>query len=379
MKKQISALLFCGAMLLPGLSIAQETTKVDSEEQKTESIVNKVLARLPKVSGYVQAGYNWQDANMGSEASTFQIKRMRLFLSGKISSVFDYKAQFECFSSSKDSKNKSLITVMDIFVDAHVNQALNFRMGQFYLPIGFENYDISPATLETIDFSNICYRIVCRNPITNKSYIDYGRDLGVMAYGDLFRNDKKGFNYLSYNLSFTNGSLPNLGDANKSKDFVGRLTFRPIKDLRIMGSYNYGKYNGVDVEAAEKPTVDNIEMNRFAIGAWYNSPKGLILRAEYGHLQSNRGGFKEDGFYALAAYKIGKFLPVVRFDMYRDQIDKANVQNTNKYLVGLTYQAHKQVKFQANYIHTTYPGTVIDAGNRKGSGNQIQIMCLASF
>jgi len=56
---------------------------------------------------------------------------------------------------------------MDAFVNAHITDALHFRAGQYYLPLGFENYDISPSTLETVDFSNICYRMVCRNAISS--------------------------------------------------------------------------------------------------------------------------------------------------------------------------------------------------------------------
>lgn len=32
---------------------------------------------------------------------------------------------------------------MDAFVNAHITDALHFRAGQYYLPLGFENYDIS--------------------------------------------------------------------------------------------------------------------------------------------------------------------------------------------------------------------------------------------
>ena len=40
------------------------------------------------------------------------------------------------------------------------------------MPLGYENYDLSPSTLETVDFSNICYRMVCRNAI-GYDFVDY--------------------------------------------------------------------------------------------------------------------------------------------------------------------------------------------------------------
>ena len=63
------------------------------------------------------------------------------------------------------------------------------RVGQFYTPLGYENYDISPATLETVDFSNIVYRMACRNPY-EYNLVDYGRDLGIMFIGDAFDSGK---------------------------------------------------------------------------------------------------------------------------------------------------------------------------------------------
>lgn len=387
MKNLVASFMLGSAFLaFPAFAVGETGSTADSQSQMQASSekniqaeissLQKVLAKMPKVSGYVQTGYMWQDKNMGDKQSTFQLKRMRLMLDGKISDVFDYKVQFECFSSSKDGRNKALVTVMDMFVNAHVSTALNFRLGQFYMPLGFENYFISPATLETVDFSNICYRMVCRNPITDKSYIDYGRDLGVMAYGEFLPAADKGFNYLGYYLSLTNGALPNRGDENRAKDFAGSFTVRPIKNLLLLGSYNYGEYAGNDKNNIARK---NIPMNRYFGGAWYNDPTGLDLRAEYARIKSSNGNIKETGFYALAAYHLGKFLPVFRFDMYRDSKDDVSPQNKNCYLFGLTYQPLPQVKFQANYTHTTFEKDVINAGVRDGAGNLVQIMCLLKF
>ena len=330
--------LFVGTSAWAKTEDGEAAAKSEPVSANEEELLNKILSKLPKVSGYIQTGYNYGDKN-GDNRSSFQLKRMRVLLDKKISNTFDFRAQFECFSGSTDggAYKKKVITVMDAFVSAHINKAINFRAGQYYLPLGFENYDISPATLETVDFSNICYRMVCRNAISSADLIDYGRDLGVMAYGDLLQNQEKGFSYLSYNLSLTNGYLPTLNDDNRCKDFVGRLTFRPVKQLSIMGSYNYREYQG------------------------------------------NEANVEEDGFYALAAYRFGKFLPVVRYDMYRDKTNKTSANNRDAYLVGCTYELIKNLKFQVNYIHSIYTDKVKDAGTRTGNGNSLQIMLLAKF
>lgn len=115
--------------------------------------VNKLLSILPKFSGYIQTGYNWGDKN-GDNRSSFQLKRMRLIIDKKVSKTFDFRAQLECFSGSVDNSayKKKVITVMDAFVNAHITDALHFRAGQYYLPLGFENYDISPSTFRDRGF-----------------------------------------------------------------------------------------------------------------------------------------------------------------------------------------------------------------------------------
>lgn len=382
-KNYLLSVLFLGCALLLSTSWAKaendqpSNTKGEATQSNTDDLtkqVNKLLQLLPKFSGYIQTGYNWGDKN-GDNRSSFQLKRMRLIMDKKVSERFDVRAQLELFSGSTDGTAfaKKTLTVMDAYINAHVTKALHFRAGQYYLPLGFENYDISPATLETVDFSNICYRMVCRNAVSTPTLIDYGRDLGVMAYGDFLPSKDNKFNYISYQVSLTNGYLPTLNDDNKSKDFVGRITVRPIEKLRIIGCYNWGEYK--QLSADRKTVIGNyMPMNRVITGAWYYDPNGLDLRAEYGHIESDDANVKEDGFYFLAAYKIGKFLPVARFDMYRDKANKTSANNKDNYLIGCTYEPIKDVKFQVNYILSDYTDKV-----DKGTGNSLQIMCLVKF
>jgi hypothetical protein len=346
-------------------------------EREMNEHVERILSALPKVSGYLQGGYWWADRNAG-DRSTFQMKRMRLILDKKISRRFDFRAQFEVFSSSYDGTPyaKKVMTVMDAFVNAHVNKAINFRGGQFYLPLGFENYDISPATLELIDFSSITYRIVCRNPVSSPGQIDYGRDIGAMIYGDLLENVDRGFSYLSYNLSITNGNLPTLLDDNKTKDLVGRLTVRPIKNLRLTGSYNWGEYRGPNADGI----VENyLPMSRYIAGVWYNDPNGLVVRSEWGRMESTRAMIREQGLYVMAGYRFGRWLPVARWDRYRDMNLAASPANRDNLLAGVSCDLTNSAKIQLNYIHSIPPDIVRAARVRTLSGNSVQLMCLLKF
>ncbi|MFR8224368.1 MAG: porin [Alistipes shahii] len=85
-----------------------------------------IAARLPRISGYVQTGYEWSESS-----STFFIKRVRLNLAGAIAPKLDYRVQIE-FASPK---------IVDAYVRYRPFDLLNFQLGEFKLPFSVENTD----------------------------------------------------------------------------------------------------------------------------------------------------------------------------------------------------------------------------------------------
>lgn len=373
--------VFAGEVAEP---VAEPTAEAVAAPQ--ESGWKEVLSKLPKVSGYLQTGWNYtsdggydvEKGKLAKETSSFQAKRLRLIVDGNVGAKVSFRLQIEAFngiSKTTNGRGQKNLQVMDAFATAKLLPELQIRAGQFYTPMGFENYDISPATLETVDFSNICYRMACRNAI-GYNYVDYGRDLGVMLIGDCFKSDE-GFSYLHYDFAVTNGSLPCADDVNRSKDIIGAVTFRPIKKLAIKAAYNWGEYSGMG--HTYQP------MNRFIAGAWYNDPTGLTLRGEFGIQSAKNEGVdlvKETGAYVLAGYHVGQFLPIVRWDMYKDDVNKVSLNNYNRILVGCTWQAMKNLKVQLNYGYTMYDKDAKEfskANGGKDGQSQIQLMGLFKF
>lgn len=386
------ALLLCGALISPGLASANpeenpapatETVTAEAPAvEKEKTGWEKFLEKLPKISGYLQSGWNYT-SNANSSSSSFQAKRLRLLLDGKVGEKVDFRLQIEAFngiSGSTNGNGQKNLQVMDAFATWKIVPEFKVRVGQFYTPLGYENYDISPATLETVDFSNIVYRMACRNPY-EYNLVDYGRDLGIMFIGDAF-DSGKGFSYLHYDVAITNGSIPCKDDSNQSKDIYVSLTVRPFKYFNIKGTYNWGEYKSVKLAGGEGVGSGNYNpMNRYVVGAWYDNPKGLNLRAEYGHMKSAVGGVdivKENGAYVLAGWHLGKFLPIVRWDMYEDFVNTGTANNYNRILLGCTYHIFKNMKLQVNYGHFMYSG---DAKKALGydTSEQLQIMGMFKF
>lgn len=379
---------------------ATEISTVDNEQQsaKQESKWESILSHMPKFSGYLQTGWNYSKttADGARSSSSFQAKRLRLIMDGNVGEKVDFRLQIEAFNgiagSTNGNKQKN-IQVMDAFATLKLLPEFKIRAGQFYTPLGYENYDISPKTLETVDFSNIVYRMACRNPY-EYNLVDYGRDLGVMIIGDAF-DSGKGFRYLHYDLALTNGGLPCKDDQNSSKDVYASVTVRPTKFFNVKATYNYGKYSSNSLAGGTGVGSGKYNpLNRFVVGAWYNDPNGLDLRAEYGVMTSKVDDVKfvdEQGAYFLAAYHIGKWLPMVRWDMYKDHSQyydsednkqllsrETTANNYNRILVGLNYQLFKNVTIQFNYHHFFYDKKAKEAIGYDGN-NQIQLMGRFAF
>ena len=411
MKKGLSLLLVSAAFATPMFAVENgtqmltsvnetavttETAITDSVAQKEQTTWEKIISHMPKFSGYLQTGWNWSKTSAtGSRASSsFQAKRLRLIMDGNVGEKVDFRLQIEAFNGIAGSTNgngQKTVQVMDAFATLKLMPELKIRAGQFYTPLGYEYYDISPKTLETVDFSNIVYRMACRNPY-EYNVIDYGRDLGVMIMGDAF-DSGKGFRYLHYDLALTNGSLPTKDDRNSSKDVYASVTVRPMKYFNIKTTYNYGRYSTQNIGGSTGVGSGKYSpMNRMVVGAWYNDPQGLDLRAEYGLMKSKVDGIKfidEQGAYFLAAYHLNKWLPMVRWDMYKDSSEqgaagvvtgnnKATTNNYNRILLGVNYQLYKNVTIQFNYHHYFYNKDV-EAANGYAATNQIQLMGRFAF
>ena len=411
MKKGLSLLLVSAAFATPMFAVENgtqmltsvnetavttETAITDSVAQKEQTTWEKIISHMPKFSGYLQTGWNWSKTSAtGSRASSsFQAKRLRLIMDGNVGEKVDFRLQIEAFNGIAGSTNgngQKTVQVMDAFATLKLMPELKIRAGQFYTPLGYENYDISPKTLETVDFSNIVYRMACRNPY-EYNVIDYGRDLGVMIMGDAF-DSGKGFRYLHYDLALTNGSLPTKDDRNSSKDVYASVTVRPMKYFNIKTTYNYGRYSTQNIGGSTGVGSGKYSpMNRMFVGAWYNDPQGLDLRAVYGLMKSKVDGVKfidEQGAYFLAAYHINKWLPMVRWDMYKDSSEqgaagvvtgnnKTTTNNYNRILLGVNYQLYKNVTIQFNYHHYFYNKDV-EAANGYAATNQIQLMGRFAF
>lgn len=303
------------------------------------------LDRLPRLSGYVQAGYEWSDGS-----SSFFIKRVRLDLRGALARTLDYRVQLEFASSPK---------IVDAYLQYRPFRQLNFKLGEYKIPFTIENTDYVPLKFELIEYPLALQRLMgFAEPIGGR-YVggamqggetlkDTGRDMGLTLHGSFFPCGERAL--LSYDVGVFNGAGINLRDNNRSKDVVARLTLRPVRGLTLSGSWYGGEYG-----------ADCLERQRVSAGVCYDRGRGVVRgewiggRTGYAATEEYAAGtFDSSGWYVLGGVRLTPTLmPVVRYDTLLPDTASADSRQTN-WTAGILWCPVKPLRCQLNYTYEHY-------------------------
>lgn len=303
------------------------------------------LDRLPRLSGYVQAGYEWSDGS-----SSFFIKRVRLDLRGALARTLDYRVQLEFASSPK---------IVDAYLHYKPFRQLNFKLGEYKIPFTIENTDYVPLKFELIEYPLALQRLMgFAEPIGGR-YVggamqggetlkDTGRDMGLTLHGSFFPCGERAL--LSYDVGVLNGAGINLRDNNRSKDVVARLTLRPVRGLTLSGSWYGGEYG-----------ADCLERQRVSAGVCYDRGRGVVRgewiggRTGYAATEEYAAGtFDSSGWYVLGGVRLTPTLmPVVRYDTLLPDTASADSRQTN-WTAGILWHPVKYLRCQLNYTYEHY-------------------------
>ena len=318
--------------------------RVEALDRRT-SAWGKIVSNLPRISGYAQLGYQWDNNSLdhGSNSS-FSVMSVRLSLAGDLGRKFDYKVQLE-FASFK---------LIDAFVRYKIAPGFSLQAGQFHTNFSLEG-PFGALDMEAITYAPVV-SVIAGTPDS--------RDIGLAAYGAAGRRD--GFNLFEYSLGVFNGEGKNKADANKSKDIVGRVKINPVKDLTLSGSYSRGEHG-----------ESYVHNDRVAGGVWYHSDT-FWARSEYLGLTQKAGGTTAhvDGAYLTAGCWVGskrEHCPLARFSYMDNGLGGSYVQQT-ELLVGYDYKPLKHLRVQLNYAHSWFSD-----GAAKHNNNIVGVAVTGSF
>ncbi len=342
--KIIGKRLLVATMFVLCMTLVEGQTSIDSipdskSETKSLEKMEKILSRLPNISGFLQLGYNLDIGENIAEdhtdiSNTFLIRRARFKVDGNITSKIDYCMQIE-FASPK---------ILDLYMRFKPFRQLNIQVGQFKTPFSIENTYYLPKNTELIDAPMAVAKLVQTYGGTGTT----GRNLGVNIYGGFFERD--GFCILNYDLGIYNGNGINLKDIDQFKTIVARVNVQPVKDLKISASYLYGGNTELEWQDTNGNTyTDEYLYHRYAIGISYDKPEGLIIRSEW--IGGSTNGVDAQGVYLTAGYHINKkWTCVARCDFYQSNMKVIETRLTN-FVVGMVWQPIKYIRLQVNYYN----------------------------
>jgi hypothetical protein len=244
--------------------------------------------------------------------------------------------------------------VQEYYTDYRISNdnALTVRVGQFKHSFTMEN-PMSPTQLELIDVYSQAVLYLAGEGPDPLNGVNYGRDMGIDVYGDLFNG------FLHYDLALMSGQGINRKDNNNQKDFIAKLEVKPFNGLRIVGSGYLGTGNAVG-EAAWNPSVkkgDNYKRNRYSVGAEYKtapySPgqykeaRPASVRVEWLGGEDGEVGSK-GGYFTTTIPAVGALDVVASAETFDRNTSMSGWDQTNMTL-GLQYWFYKKCRVQLQY------------------------------
>ncbi|MBQ3247590.1 MAG: hypothetical protein IJB08_06070, partial [Alistipes sp.] len=151
--KRLSQMLSLVLLLSTGIftASAQESTtqkannNIDSLTLLNQKVskLEKVVSKLPQVSGFVQAMYSWQEGG-DDGANYFRIRRARLIFKGKLyKSLMDYNFTTDFAGSVK---------IVDAYMRITPWKQFSVQVGAFRPSFTIENTFYGSLSMEGIDY-----------------------------------------------------------------------------------------------------------------------------------------------------------------------------------------------------------------------------------
>lgn len=298
-----------------------------------------------KVTGYAQAGYNATLNEKANNTNSFEMRRVILMVGANITPNF-----FAFFMH--DFKSGSM---QEYYMEYRMNKAFNVRLGQSKKEFSMEN-PMSPTVLESIGpMSQGVFWLNGYDPLISNGS---GRDMGLLIYGDVLGGR------LRYAAEVLNGGQINTSDKNNQKNFVGKLEYKFLPNLRIGVSGEIGHGYSVAYSPYNPDLYDNVakqgqtyRQNRWAFsGEWKSEKTGTdyyknrcaSVRGEVlGGMDGNVHSF---GGYVSAAIPVYKQLDVVAMVDNYNYNTKKNYLQTNL-MAGLQVWLHTKCRLQLQYTY----------------------------
>lgn len=329
-RKAIMRTTFMKSFLAVALAIFSSEAAMGQEKNDNQKVVEDLLSRI-ELNGYAQAGYEYL-GDGDAVKSTFNLKRTLLWGKAKVTDRWSFLFMHD-FNSE----------VQEFYMDYRISKGkeLSVRVGQFKNSYSMEN-PLSPTRMELIDVYSqaVTYLSGCGSDPLNG--VNYGRDLGLMVFGDLLEGGR-----LHYELAIMNGQGINQSDGNTDKDIIVKLEYKLMPELRLVASGQKGRGHAVGT-AEWNPTIeigDDYARDRLSLGGEWKADR-LGLHGEW--LWGKDGRVKSWGSYLTGCYTIADNLDIVASADFFDRNTRMAYDQLNL-TAGIQYWFYKKCRVQLQY------------------------------
>ena len=329
--------------LAAGLAVFSSVAAMGQQQgnQSDDEWLKDLTSRIT-LNGYAQGGWSFQDPN-GTKTNSYNLKRTLLWAKARITDRWSFLFMHD-FSS----------VVQEFYTDYRVtnDKAMSVRLGQFKHSYTMEN-PLSPTALELIDVYSQAVLYLAGEGPDPLNGVNYGRDMGLMVYGDLLKD------HLRYELALMSGQGINRKDQNNQKDFIAKLEVKPVDGLRLVASGYLGTGCAVGT-AAWNPDIavgDNYTRNRYSAGVEYKTrpytgskykeARPASVRAEW--LGGKDGEVGSRGGYATFCIPVVDALDVVASGETFDRNTSVDGWDQTNLTLGLQYWYYKKCRLQLQY------------------------------
>ncbi|MGH7949291.1 MAG: OprO/OprP family phosphate-selective porin [Candidatus Binataceae bacterium] len=265
-----------------------------------------------KLTGYMQFDSRWYTTgDKPSSGSTFQLRRIRPTIEGKLWKYFKFKIQPDF--------GEGTFTDKDMYIEFDYTKLARLRGGKYKVPVGLEVLSSSSRML-----------FIERSLLQN---VQPERDVGGMVHGELCDGA------FLYPLGVFNG-VPDRAstvdiDTNSAKDFAGRVFFHPLRWIPESTIQEYGQNFGVGVASTYGD-------ERGALPTYVDAGRLTFFTYNSGVAASGQRWRVDPQFY----YSYGPFLMIAE---YGQSTQRVTFPKTNGPKMNLTNWAYQ---VQAGYVLT---------------------------
>lgn len=290
----------------------------------------------PRIIGFIQPEWQYllsKDEKLGiGDEATFKFRRARIGITGNIPYDFSYYVMMENSTFVSQTGNPYLL---DAYISYTRFKWAKLSFGSFKSPFGQE-VNTACSGLYTIERAIVSDQIVSPQ-----------RDMGLMLLGGDAETK------LNYAVAIMNGRGLGTKDNNTDKDFLGRITYKPLDFLRVGASFRYGFPNTASKSRTSFAGELQFDYNNIFAQAEYIYDEGDYNRSAGGGCGASPMtlGEKRDGFYFMAGYTtpwaVQPMVKVEAFDPDKD-MEEDNYMVTS---FGANYQFNDHTRLQIYYLY----------------------------